>query len=155
RRSSTAGRPAARRRATGPTSRASSSARRARRRHRARVPWADPANLPRWGRWRGAVVLADQPGTRVDPRRRGGAHVVNISGGQFAPSGGAHPLLADAVRSCTSRGILVVAAAGNDGCDCLHLPAALPNVLTVGALDRAGRPLAFSNWGAAYRSHGI
>jgi hypothetical protein len=86
---------------------------------------------------------------------RHGARIINISAGQFAPAGGAHPLLADAVRVCTSRGVLVVAAAGNDGCDCLHLPAALPNVLTVGAIGRSGRPLPFSNWGASYRPHGI
>jgi hypothetical protein len=86
---------------------------------------------------------------------RHGARIINISAGQFAPSGGAHPLLADAVRACTARGVLVVAAAGNDGCDCLHLPAALPNVLTVGAIGRSGRPLPFSNWGASYRPHGI
>ena len=52
-----------------------------------------------------------------------GAHIINISGGELTPSGTAHPLLADAVRDCTKRGVLIVAAAGNEGCDCLHIPA--------------------------------
>jgi hypothetical protein len=76
-----------------------------------------------------------------------GAHVVNISGGQFSPSGTAHPLLADVVRDCVRRGVLIVAAAGNDGCACLHVPAALDSVLAVGAMDARGEPLSSSNWG--------
>src|SRR5437588_198501 len=80
---------------------------------------------------------------------RAGAHVINISGGQSAPSGSAIPLLVDAVRACAARGILIVAAAGNDGCECLHVPASLPGILAVGAAGRMGRPLPSSNWGAA------
>src|SRR5262249_38741492 len=82
-------------------------------------------------------------------------HVINVSGGEFTPSGEAHPLLADVVRECERRGILIVAAAGNEGCDCLHVPAAMSPVLAVGAIDAAGEPLEFSNWGAAYRRQGI
>jgi cyanobactin maturation PatA/PatG family protease len=48
-----------------------------------------------------------------------------------------------------------VAAAGNDGCECAHVPAALPGVLAVGAMDELGRPLESSNWGGAYRSDGL
>ncbi len=84
-----------------------------------------------------------------------GAHVLNISGGQFAPTGESHPLLAGAVRYCADRNVLVVAAAGNDGCNCLHVPAALPLVLAVGAMDMAGNPLDHSNWGDAYRRRGF
>ncbi|MBI3866035.1 MAG: PatA/PatG family cyanobactin maturation protease [Planctomycetia bacterium] len=84
-----------------------------------------------------------------------GAHVINVSGGHFAPSGTAHPLLTDAVRSCARSGALIVAAAGNDGCSCLHVPAALPSVLAVGATDRFGEPLSFSNWGSVYNMQGI
>lgn len=84
-----------------------------------------------------------------------GAHVINVSGGQFAPAGTAHPVLVDAVRHCAENGILVVAAAGNDGCDCLHVPAALASVLAVGAMNLQGLPLEFSNWGAHYQASGI
>lgn len=84
-----------------------------------------------------------------------GAQVINVSGGQFAPSGAAHPILADAVRFCAGHGVLIIAAVGNEGCDCLNVPAALPSVLAVGAMDRQGSPLDFSNWGHTYRTAGI
>ncbi len=84
-----------------------------------------------------------------------GAQVINVSGGQFSPSGTAYPLLASVVHDCAQRGILIVAAAGNEGCECLHVPAALASVLAVGAMDRHGEPLAFSNWGGPYQTQGI
>lgn len=84
-----------------------------------------------------------------------GAHVINISGGEIESSGKPHPLLASAVRLCDKNGVLVVAAAGNDGCQCLHVPAAVPSTLAVGAMDAQKSPLKFSNWGDAYQSNGI
>jgi cyanobactin maturation PatA/PatG family protease len=84
-----------------------------------------------------------------------GAHIINISGGELDAAGEGHQLLSNAVRLCASEGVLIVAAAGNDGCRCLHVPAALPAVLAVGAMDARGRPLEFSNWGDAYRRQGI
>lgn len=84
-----------------------------------------------------------------------GAHVINISGGELSQSGTATPLLEDAVKQCDRMGTLIVAAAGNDACRCLHVPAALPSVLAVGAMDALGGPLDTSNWGDAYRSHGV
>jgi cyanobactin maturation PatA/PatG family protease len=84
-----------------------------------------------------------------------GAQIINISGGQFTPSGAAYPLLADVVQKCASQGVLIVAAAGNQGCECLHLPAALPAVLAVGAMNSQGDPMEFSNWGAAYQVQGV
>jgi hypothetical protein len=84
-----------------------------------------------------------------------GARIVNVSGGEFAPSGQAHPLLADVVRQCAAADVLIVAAAGNDGCACPHLPAAIDSVLAVGAMDAAGEPLPESNWGGAYERQGI
>lgn len=84
-----------------------------------------------------------------------GAQVINVSGGQIEPSGQAHPVLAQAIDRCAAAGVLVVAAAGNDGCDCLHVPAALPPVLAVGACDAVGRPLPSSNWGRAYGHRGL
>ena len=83
------------------------------------------------------------------------ALLINISGGQFSPSGEAHPLLSDVVNSHSPELHLIVSAAGNQGCDCLHIPGALPTVLAVGAMGRDGNPLAFSNWGKSYRAQGI
>lgn len=84
-----------------------------------------------------------------------GANIINISGGQLTPSGEAYPILADAVRYCSENNVLIVAAAGNDGCNCLHIPGALPSVLAVGAMNSQGIPLDFSNWGDRYQTQGI
>src|SRR5262245_9259892 len=84
-----------------------------------------------------------------------GAHLINVSAGQFSPSGTACPLLADVVRDCARRGVLIVAAVGNQGCECLHVPAALPAVLAVGAMNARWEPLGFSNWGGPYQDQGI
>jgi cyanobactin maturation PatA/PatG family protease len=84
-----------------------------------------------------------------------GANVINVSGGQLTASPESDQLLANAVRLCQEKNVLIVAAAGNDGCECLHLPAALESVLAVGAMDSQGNPLNFSNWGKAYQNQGI
>ncbi|MGW1957575.1 cyanobactin maturation protease PatG family protein [Streptomyces sp. NPDC001920] len=84
-----------------------------------------------------------------------GAHVINISGGERAADGQADPLLDRALRLCEDHGVLVVSAVGNDGADTLQVPAAHPTVLAVGATATDGSPLDISNWGAAYRTHGI
>jgi cyanobactin maturation PatA/PatG family protease len=84
-----------------------------------------------------------------------GANVINISGGQLSASAESDRLLANAVRLCKENNVLIVAAAGNDGCDCLHVPAALESVLAVGAMDVRGSPIGFSNWGEAYQNQGI
>ena len=84
-----------------------------------------------------------------------GANVINVSGGQLTASPESDQLLANAVRLCQEKNVLIVAAAGNDGCECLHLPAALESVLAVGAMDSQGHPLNFSNWGKAYQNQGI
>ncbi|MDQ1353734.1 MAG: hypothetical protein QG657_4041 [Acidobacteriota bacterium] len=101
------------------------------------------------------------PGSQLDLARaitravEAGAHIINISGGEFDLSGDAEHFLARAVDLCVEKGVLIVSAAGNDGCDCLHVPASLPQVLAVGAMDAQGKPMGFSNWGAAYRQNGI
>lgn len=84
-----------------------------------------------------------------------GAHVLNISGGELSNSDEVDPILANAVRNCNQEGRLIVSAAGNDACRCIHVPAALPSVLAVGASDANGLPLASSNWGDIYRSQGV
>lgn len=84
-----------------------------------------------------------------------GAHIINISGGQLTPSGEADQFLINAIRNCVENNVLIVAAVGNDGCNCLHIPAALPSVLAVGAMDTQGNPIDFSNWGEVYQTQGV
>ncbi|MFE5197962.1 S8 family serine peptidase [Streptomyces sp. NPDC056601] len=84
-----------------------------------------------------------------------GAHIINVSGGERTADGQADSLLQRALRLCEDNGVLVVAAVGNDGCDCLQAPAAAPSVLAVGATGPTGEPLASNNWGAAYGKNGV
>lgn len=120
-------------------------------------------------RCRGIIipVFEDAPGGAITPCSQtdlaraisdavdAGAHIISVSAGQMSKSGEAHPLLARAVTASAERGALIVAAAGNDGCACLHVPGALPSVLAVGAMNSSGEPLDFSNWGELYRGQGI
>jgi cyanobactin maturation PatA/PatG family protease len=76
-----------------------------------------------------------------------GAHIINISGGQLTDFGETESWLEKAVQLCNENNVLIVAATGNDGCECLHIPASIPTVLAVGAMDENGKPLDFSNWG--------
>jgi cyanobactin maturation PatA/PatG family protease len=82
-----------------------------------------------------------------------GAHVINISGGERSAHGQPDPILAQALRRCDESGVLVVAAVGNDGCEGLQIPAAIPSVLAVGASDASGQPLASNNWSANEDRH--
>lgn len=91
----------------------------------------------------------------IEQAVQAGAHIINISGGQQSPEGQAEGVLGRALRLCEDSNVLVIAAVGNDGCPCLHVPAAVPSVLGVGALGADGTPLESSNWGEGYRSHAI
>ncbi len=62
-----------------------------------------------------------------------GAHVVNISAGEVAPTEVIDPGLLQAIRRCADAGVLVIAAAGAGSCDHPQIPSALPWVLAVGA----------------------
>ncbi|MDB9489663.1 PatA/PatG family cyanobactin maturation protease [Dolichospermum circinale CS-534/05] len=84
-----------------------------------------------------------------------GAHIINVSAGQLTDNGEAEGWLDKAVQLCKDHNVLIVAAAGNDGCDCLHVPASLPTVLAVGAMNDQGKPIDFSNWGESYQNQGI
>ncbi|NLC19835.1 MAG: S8 family serine peptidase, partial [Clostridiales bacterium] len=75
-----------------------------------------------------------------------GAKIINLSLGARLPD---YPrTLAEAVRYAQEKGILVVAAAGNDGMGVADFyPACLPGVLSVGAIDTDTRKASFSNEG--------
>lgn len=70
-------------------------------------------------------------------------HLINLSIGSLEENS----LEADAIRLAQEAGIVVVAAAGNDGYDRLRYPAAYPGVISVGAIDAGGERMKFSNTG--------
>lgn len=84
-----------------------------------------------------------------------GANVINISGGQLVSSRDGEHYLNRAIELCKQKNVLIAAAAGNNSCRCIHVPAAFPSVLAVGALNSNGLPAEYSNWGDEYNDHGI
>jgi subtilisin family serine protease len=78
-----------------------------------------------------------------------GAHVINMSFGTPAgelPAGAPAPHV-QVVDYAKRYSCVLVAAAGNSGKPERFYPSALPGVVAVGSVDRAGRPSAFSTWG--------
>src|SRR5215207_2067521 len=63
-----------------------------------------------------------------------GARVINMS----LAGPGDNPVLHDAVKRAVLAGVVVVAAAGNDGSPIFQYPAAYPEVIAVGATDATG-----------------
>jgi subtilisin family serine protease len=72
-----------------------------------------------------------------------GANIVNLSLRGFAPG----TALCDTVSYATSKGALVVAAAGNDGTGAPIYPAACPGAVAVSATDTNGDFASFSSYG--------
>jgi cyanobactin maturation PatA/PatG family protease len=120
------------------------------------APGCSGFSIPIWNGDEGAISPCSQEAlgyairTAVDL----GADIINISGGELIETG-PHPVLEGAIAYCQDHNVLVVAAVGNDGCCCPHLPAAIPSVLAVGAMDIDRRPLPFSNWAPVYRDSGL
>lgn len=77
------------------------------------------------------------------------AGVINLSGA--SPLAGVAPSDDQAVRVAIdmafSRGIVVVAASGNEGASAPDVPASDPHVISVGAIGESGRLATFSNHG--------
>jgi subtilisin family serine protease len=74
-----------------------------------------------------------------------GADVINMSLG-IKHTGGGLPHK-EVVDYAQQKGVSIVAASGNDGRNQLYYPAALPYVITVGAVDEAGNVAGFSTFG--------
>ncbi|WP_047983003.1 S8 family peptidase [Ornithinibacillus californiensis] len=72
-----------------------------------------------------------------------GAEVINLSLGCNCDT----QTLENAVNYAWNRGVVVVAAAGNDGVRTTFEPASYTNVIAVGAVDSRNRKANFSNWG--------
>lgn len=74
-----------------------------------------------------------------------GVDVINISAGANAED----PYLRQAIHYALDRNTIVVAASGNDGCDCITYPARYPEVVAVGAQSPSGNRSFFSSYGSA------
>jgi serine protease len=72
-----------------------------------------------------------------------GAKVINLSLGGPGDSNVLH----DAIKNAVSKGVVVVAAAGNTGDNVPQYPAAFPEVISVGATDDDANLTDFSSWG--------
>jgi serine protease len=72
-----------------------------------------------------------------------GARIINLSLG----GSGDGPVMHDAIKRATAKGVLVVAAAGNTGEWTPQYPAAYPEALAVGATDWSGALTGFSSVG--------
>ncbi len=74
-----------------------------------------------------------------------GAKVINMSLGGAFPS----PLIEEAVNKAIEKGVVIVAAAGNDGADYVNYPAAYEGVISVGAVDKNAKLTYYSTYGAS------
>jgi len=87
------------------------------------------------------------------PPAGGGFDLVNLSfGGYMFPTPGVPALanvdmIQDAIDRVVGQGTVVAASAGNDGSFAPQMPASRSDVIGVGAVDAAGYPAPFSNYG--------
>ena len=72
------------------------------------------------------------------------ANVISLSLGSTYDD----PYVHLAIDRAIAAGVTVVAAAGNNGCDCMSYPANYPEVISVGAADSNGNPASFSSFGS-------
>ena len=73
-----------------------------------------------------------------------GADVINMSLG----GGGASSMMEEAIKYAHGKGVVIVAAAGNEGRNSSSYPARYPDVISVSATDAAGEKAPYSNFGA-------
>lgn len=74
-----------------------------------------------------------------------GVDVINISMGSSSDSS----ILSAAIAKAVEAGVMIIAPTGNSGLDRVFYPAANKGVIAVGAVDKNGQLLAFSNTGDA------
>lgn len=73
-----------------------------------------------------------------------GADVISLSLGSSLPDA----YLRQAITDAIAAGVIVVAASGNDGCNCISYPANYIEVVAVGALAQNNTPASFSSYGS-------
>jgi subtilisin family serine protease len=74
-----------------------------------------------------------------------GAHIISMSLGTNATD----PYVESALNYASANNVLVLAAAGNDGCNCVLYPARYPAVIAVGATDSTDNRASFSSYGSS------
>lgn len=84
-----------------------------------------------------------------------GAHVINLSAALAQPSSKGERSLEEALNYSARRGVIVVAAAGNQGTVGSSAITRHPWVIPVTACDLRGRPIAFSNLGHSIGRRGL
>ncbi|MCI0353505.1 MAG: S8 family serine peptidase [Beijerinckiaceae bacterium] len=84
-----------------------------------------------------------------------GAHVLNISAAIAQPSSKSERALQEALDEAAKRGVIVVAAAGNQGTLGGTAITSHPWVIPIAAYDLAGRPLGQSNLGISIGRRGL
>ncbi|MFS0783728.1 S8 family peptidase [Bacillus sp. 1P06AnD] len=72
-----------------------------------------------------------------------GAKVINMSLGGY----GSTPILEDAVKTAIKKGVVVVAAAGNENTDDVSTPAGYEGVISVGSVNSDKKLSSYSNYG--------
>lgn len=75
---------------------------------------------------------------------RSGADVISMSWGVLSD----YAAFKSIIQQVAASGAVMVAAAGNDGDQTLHYPAAYPEVISVGATDQNDQRASFSNYGS-------
>ncbi|RLA93629.1 MAG: hypothetical protein DRG69_06745, partial [Deltaproteobacteria bacterium] len=73
-----------------------------------------------------------------------GADIISMSWGSYTDSN----LIRDAIDYAYNKGVILVAAAGNDNITAKHYPAAYDRVIAVSATDNSDAKASFSNWGS-------
>ena len=74
-----------------------------------------------------------------------GVDIINLSLGSDEED----TYLRQAIQYALERNVIVIAAAGNDGCDCMVYPARYPEVVAVGASNSNGTTASFSSYGSS------
>ncbi len=72
-----------------------------------------------------------------------GADIISISLGTAFDD----PYIREAILHAMENGVAIVAASGNDGCNCMVYPANYPEVVAAGALNPTGTRASFSSYG--------
>jgi subtilisin family serine protease len=84
-----------------------------------------------------------------------GARILNLSLGVLHATGPEERALQEGIDHAARHGVLVVAAAGNEGSVGGSVLARHPWVIPVVACDRSGRPVGSSNLGRSIGQHGL